>query len=140
VRIRGSNQVSAKSASRPAIPRRMPVKTPGMLNTLADQLLDLAAGGRRAAEVEVQERALQVVGERDEDQPVVAATRDSANFPSAIPFTVLPRRRSYVAATAAASRGATWLIACSVSAVMVRLGLTPMLAGIAEPSHTSRFS
>ena len=35
---------------------------------------------------------------------------------------------------------ATWLIACSAIAVIVRLGLTPTLAGIAEPSQTSRFS
>ena len=34
----------------------------------------------------------------------------------------------------------TWLIACSASAVMVRLGFTPTLAGIAAPSQTSRFS
>ena len=34
----------------------------------------------------------------------------------------------------------TWLIACSASAVIVSDGLTPTLAGIAEPSQTSRFS
>ena len=33
-----------------------------------------------------------------------------------------------------------WLIACSALAVIVRLGLTPGLAGIAAPSVTSRFS
>ena len=34
----------------------------------------------------------------------------------------------------------TKLIACSASAVIVRLGFTPTFAGIAEPSQTSRFS
>ncbi len=34
----------------------------------------------------------------------------------------------------------TSLIACSASAVIVRLGLTPTFAGTAEPSQTSRFS
>ncbi len=33
-----------------------------------------------------------------------------------------------------------WLMACSARAVIVRDGLTPTLAGIAEPSQTSRFS
>ena len=32
------------------------------------------------------------------------------------------------------------LIACSAIAVMVRLGLTPGLAGTAAPSQTSRFA
>src|SRR4029450_817331 len=34
----------------------------------------------------------------------------------------------------------TWLIACSASAVIVRLGLTPTLAGTAAPSQTSSSS
>ena len=36
--------------------------------------------------------------------------------------------------------GGIRLIACSARAVIVRLGLTPGLAGIAAPSQTSRFS
>ena len=46
-----------------------------------------------------------------------------------------PRARSPARAAAG-----TWLIACSASAVIVRLGFTPTLAGIADPSQTRRFS
>ena len=40
----------------------------------------------------------------------------------------------------APSLAGPWLIACSALAVIVRLGLTPGLAGIAAPSQTIRFS
>ena len=36
-------------------------------------------------------------------------------------------------------RWGTWAIVCSASAVIVRLGFTPGLAGSAEPSVISRF-
>lgn len=39
-----------------------------------------------------------------------------------------------------ADAAGTWLIACSASAVIVRLGLTPGLVGITEPSQMRRFS
>ena len=45
---------------------------------LPDQLADLAPAGERLAEVEVQERVLQVVGEGDEDEPVVAGAQVGA--------------------------------------------------------------
>ena len=59
------------------------------------------------------------------------------------------RRKRYADAGCAASErrgsaspplGGISLIACSARAVMVRLGLTPTLAGTAAPSQTSRFS
>ena len=52
------------------------------------------------------------------------------------------RRDSAASAREAPRRGVGGIaaIACSASAVIVRLGLTPGLAGIAEPSQTSRFS
>jgi hypothetical protein len=43
-------------------------------------------------------------------------------------------------ATATPPAGGMRLIACSASAVIVRLGLTPTFAGTAAPSHTSKFS
>ncbi len=52
-----------------------------------------------------------------------------------------PARRGALAGGARArQRSVMWLIACSASAVIVRLGFTPTFAGIAAPSTTSRFS
>ena len=128
---------------------------------LADQAADRAPVGRRLAEVEVQERGLQVVAQRDEDEAVVAGAEVRAqrvdrqpgqgghpddhddDAPDARQDELAERERhpsEGMTEAPPACRGATWLIACSVSAVMVRLGLTPTLAGIAEPSQTSRFS
>lgn len=50
------------------------------------------------------------------------------------------QREASVSGSSCAAAAGMWLIACSASAVIVRLGLTPTLAGIAEPSQTSRFS
>ena len=76
--------------------------------------------------------------------PTTTTTTDTIplnrNFPSAIPPEGMTRGRFHVARLLRCSRAATWLIACSAIAVIVRLGLTPTLAGIAEPSQTSRFS
>ena len=54
-----------------------------------------------------------------------------------------PRARSRVARSGGATPPRPWAgraIACSARAVIVRLGLTPTLAGTAAPSQTSRFS
>ena len=56
----------------------------------------------------------------------------------------LALRLGDASATAVGTHGdsfaGTLLIACSASAVIVRLGFTPTLAGTAAPSQTSRFS
>jgi hypothetical protein len=150
---------AARDAAREADDERAAEQAEVGGQALPDQLADLPPAGERLAEVEVQERVLQVVGEGDEDEAVVAGAQvgaqqvdhepghrghadhdhDHRHDPSQ---QELPERhpsrgydptgRFYVAAT--------WLIACSAIAVIVRLGFTPTLAGIAEPSQTSRFS
>ncbi len=51
-----------------------------------------------------------------------------------------PARMARASSSLAAAAAGTKLIARSASAVIVRLGLTPTLAGTTDPSQTSRFS
>src|ERR1035437_8056636 len=50
-----------------------------------------------------------------------------------------PRWPSVAASSAGLPLGGMWAMARSASAVIVRAGLTPTLAGTAAPSQTSRF-
>ncbi len=50
-----------------------------------------------------------------------------------------PCRPSLAASSAGLPLGGMWVMARSASAVIVRAGLTPTLAGMAAPSQTSRF-